>query len=251
LKQQSINTDDLIEFAKILGQQTDFREVLRLVAHKSAQFLKADLALVLMVNPDTRETVKTIIKDGKAIEQKEYRDIHIHVGGWIVNKGKPFLSHNIQIDDRFAKGLFDKIPLKSVAGVPLIIEGIIIGTLMLLYKNSSDFVKTGSIEFLESMAAVSVPFLRNTQKIRQFFESSVPETTLLLKYKNAGLYGKSRRFIEMLHAIEAAAKCDVRVLLLGKTGTGKELVARAIHKFSSRANFPFIAIECGASPIRY
>jgi len=84
LKQQSINTTDLFEFAKILGQQTDFQEVLKLVANKSAQFLKADLALVLMLNPDTRETVNTIFKDGQNIDQKEYRDIHIHVGGWKV-----------------------------------------------------------------------------------------------------------------------------------------------------------------------
>ncbi len=84
MKQQSINTTDLFEFAKILGQQTDFQEVLKLVANKSAQFLKADLALVLMLNPDTRETVKTIIKDGNLLK-KEYRDIHIHVGGWIIN----------------------------------------------------------------------------------------------------------------------------------------------------------------------
>ncbi len=62
---QSINTDDLFEFAKILGQQTEFREVIRLVAQKSAQLMKADLALILMLNPDTRGTVVTIIKEGE------------------------------------------------------------------------------------------------------------------------------------------------------------------------------------------
>lgn len=130
MSQPKINIEDLLEFARILGQQTDFNEVLRFVAHKSAQFLKSDLALVLMLNPDTRETVKTIIKDGKNIEQKEYRDIHIHVGGWIINNNKSFLSQNIQKDERFVKGLFDNVPLKSVAGVPLVIEGIIIGALI-------------------------------------------------------------------------------------------------------------------------
>jgi Nif-specific regulatory protein len=248
MSQANKNTKDLFEFAKILGLQTDFQEVLQLVAHKSAQFLKADLALILMLNPDTRETVKTIIKDGKYIDQKDYLDIHIHVGGWIIKNNKPFLSHHIQRDDRFVKGLFDEVPLKSVAGVPLIIEGIIIGALILLYQESSDFIKSNSIEFLENMAAISVPFLRNAQKIRQFFDSAVPEATLLLKYKNAGLYGKSPKFIALLHAIEATTKCDVRVILDGKTGTGKELIARAIHKFSSRADFPFIAIDCGAIP---
>ncbi len=248
MKQQGINTKDLIEFAKILRQQTEFQEVLRLVAHESAQFLQADLSLVLMVNPDTRETVKTIVKDGKAVEQKEYRDVHIHVGGWIVNKGKPFLSHDIQRDDRFAKGLFEKVPLRSVAGVPLIIEGITIGALMLLYEHSPDFINTGLKESLENMAAVVAPFLRNAQNISQFFDSALPETSLLIRYRNAGLYGRSPRFVELLRATEAATKCDARVLLVGKTGTGKELVARAIHHFGARANGPFVAINCGAIP---
>jgi transcriptional regulator with GAF, ATPase, and Fis domain len=242
------HNEDLFEIAKILGQQTDFNEVLRIVAQKSSQLLKADLALVIMLNPDTRETMKTIFKEGQSIKQKEYLDIHIHVGGWIISNRKAFLSHHIQKDDRFAKGLFDKVPIKAVTGVPLIIEGIIIGALIMLYRDSSDFINKSSTEFLENIAAISVPFLRNVQKLRQYFLSSIPEESLILKYKNAGLYGKSTRFIELLYAIEAAAKCDVRILLVGKTGTGKELIAKAIHKFSAREKFPFTAIDCGAIP---
>ena len=248
MKQQSENTNDLIEFAKLLGQQSDFQEILRLVAHHSAQILKADLALILMLNPDTRKTVKTIFKDGKTIEQKEYRDIHIHIGGWIINHKKSFLSHNIQKDDRFAEGLFDKIPIQSVAGAPLVIEGTIIGALILLYWDSAHSENTDLVNSLENLAAISVPYLRNAQKIREYFELDLPETSLLVKYNNAGLYGKSLRFIELLHAIEAAAKCNARVLLIGETGTGKELVAKAIHHFSSRAQNPFVAIDCGAIP---
>lgn len=246
--QQNIHNKDLFEFAKILGQQNDFQEILRLVAQKSAQFLEADLALILMLNPDTRKTVKTIFKDGKTIEQKEYRDIHIHIGGWIINHKKSFLSHNIQKDDRFAEGLFDKIPIQSVAGAPSVIEGTIIGALILLYWDSAHSENTDLVNSLENLAAISVPYLRNAQKIREYFELDLPETSLLVKYNNAGLYGKSLRFIELLHAIEAAAKCNARVLLIGETGTGKELIAKAIHHFSSRAKCPFVAIDCGAVP---
>jgi len=243
-----MNSDDLFEIARILGKQTDFPEVLRLVAHNSAQFLKADLALILMLNPDTRETIKTIIKDGKSIEQKEYRDIHIHVGGWIINNNKPFLSCHIQRDERFVKGLFDKVPIKSVAGVPLVIEGITIGALILLYQEFSEVNNENTVKPLENLAAISAPFLRNTQKIRAYFDSVLPESSLLQKYNNFGLYGKAPRFIELLHAIEAAARCDARVLLIGKTGTGKELIANAIYRFSSRENGPFVAVDCGAIP---
>jgi transcriptional regulator with PAS, ATPase and Fis domain len=248
MSKPTINNIDFFELAKILGQQTDFKEVVRLVANKATQLLKADLALILMLNPDTRKTVKTIFKDGKTIEQKEYRDIHIHVGGWIIDNRKPFFCVDIHNEKRFAKGLFDKIPAKGVAGVPLVIEGIIIGTLILLYKDSADFGSSELTGSLEQLAAVTAPFLRNAQKIREYFVSSLPDSSLIIKYNNIGLYGKSSRFIELLHAIEAATKIDTRVLLIGKTGTGKELIAKAIHNFSARAEYPFIATDCGAIP---
>ena len=246
MSQRDLHSNNLFEFTKILVHQSDFNEIVRLVSQKSAQILDADLALILMLNPDTRETIKTIFKDGKSIEQKEYRNIHIHVGGWIINKGKPFISQHIQKDDRFVKGLFDSVSVKSVAGVPLIIEDIIIGALILIYNKPSDITDKTIIDNLENIAAISAPFLRNVQKLRKYFQPVIPETSLILKYQDVGLYGKSPRFIELLHTIEAAARCDARVLLIGKTGTGKELIARAIHKFSSRAAGPFIPIDCGA-----
>ena len=243
---QSIYNDDLFEFIKILGQQTEFQEVVRLVAQKSAQLMHADLALILMLNPDTRGTVITIIKEGKFLEQKEYRNVHIHVGGWIVSKGTSFISQDIQTDDRFVKGLFKQVPFKSIVGVPLISEGIIIGALILLYRISLSSTNDNIGKSLENIAAITSPFLRNVQKIRQYFNSSVSESNLILKYKDAGLYGKSRQYVELLHSIEAAARCNARILLIGKTGTGKELVAKAIHRFSPRAAGPFIPIDCGA-----
>jgi transcriptional regulator with GAF, ATPase, and Fis domain len=237
---------ELIEFAKILGQQTDFEEILRLVANKTTQFLNADLALILMVNPDTRETVKTIFKDGKLTELREYQLIHIHIGGWILVHKQSFSSKNIQNDTRFIKGLFKESPVSAVLGVPLTVEGVTIGTLLVLYKQPRNSADQNSISYLENIAAIAVPFLRNVQKIKQFFVSPLPKGALIAKYEQVGLIGKSKKFQELLHAIEAAARCEVRVLLEGNTGTGKELIARAIHTFSSRSNGPFVAIDSGA-----
>ena len=53
---------------------------------------------------------------------------------------------------------------------------------------------------------------------------------------------------ELLAAIERAAASELPVLIQGETGTGKELVARAVHKMSSRAGQAFVAVHCGAVP---
>ena len=60
--------------------------------------------------------------------------------------------------------------------------------------------------------------------------------------------GKSRRFLEVLKLAEHVAPTDSTVLITGESGTGKEVVARYIHNLSSRAEGPFMSINCGALP---
>jgi DNA-binding NtrC family response regulator len=61
--------------------------------------------------------------------------------------------------------------------------------------------------------------------------------------------GESPALMEQVHKIPQIARCDACVLITGETGTGKEVCARAIHYLSSRANLPFVPINCGAIPI--
>ncbi len=60
------------------------------------------------------------------------------------------------------------------------------------------------------------------------------------------IIGKSAGTQEIVRQIQKVADSDLTVLIQGETGTGKELVARALHEESSRRNKPFVAIDCGA-----
>jgi len=68
------------------------------------------------------------------------------------------------------------------------------------------------------------------------------------EYGYEGLIGASQEMQEIYKQIEKVAPTESNVLLQGETGTGKELVARAIHRRSRRADGPFIAINCSAIP---
>ena len=59
-----------------------------------------------------------------------------------------------------------------------------------------------------------------------------------------GLVGRAPAFQEMLSLVSRAAPTDTSVLLLGETGTGKEMVARAIHEASARSRAPFVTVDC-------
>ncbi len=61
-----------------------------------------------------------------------------------------------------------------------------------------------------------------------------------------GLIGRSAGMLRVFKQVAHAAASDVPALVTGETGTGKELVARAIHRHSRRASQPFVAVNCGA-----
>jgi formate hydrogenlyase transcriptional activator len=63
-----------------------------------------------------------------------------------------------------------------------------------------------------------------------------------------GIIGQSSALRSVLQMVEHVAPSDSTVLLLGETGTGKELIARAIHDFSSRRDHSFARVNCAAIP---
>ena len=63
-----------------------------------------------------------------------------------------------------------------------------------------------------------------------------------------GIVGRSRTMQEMIHRAERVAETKSTVLITGETGTGKELVARAIHDRSAQRRMPLIKVNCAAIP---
>ncbi len=74
------------------------------------------------------------------------------------------------------------------------------------------------------------------ERVREVHEASVDPT--------GDFVGRSRRFREALELLHRAAPSEIPVLLLGETGTGKEIAARALHRASARRDGPFVPVEC-------
>src|SRR5712691_2366342 len=68
------------------------------------------------------------------------------------------------------------------------------------------------------------------------------------RLRRAGLVGESDAFLQAIGQVLKVAHSDATVLLRGETGTGKELVARAVHYCSPRQDRPFVPVNCGALP---
>src|SRR5919106_1276125 len=68
------------------------------------------------------------------------------------------------------------------------------------------------------------------------------------EFNHYGIVGRSRRMLEVIHTAEVVARTKSTVLITGETGTGKEMVARAIHYHSAQREMPLIKVNCAAIP---
>src|SRR4029077_10003469 len=77
---------------------------------------------------------------------------------------------------------------------------------------------------------------------------SMKETAIHTEWRSADIVGESKALRRVLGDIETVAPADSTVLIYGETGTGKELIARAVHDLSSRKPNGFVRLNCAAIP---
>lgn len=107
-------------------------------------------------------------------------------------------------------------------------------------------IQWGAWDYIEKPASVdeiTLPLLRALE-FRKEKKVSSPGLSL----QRDDIIGDSPQFNACLDLVTQAAASDVSVLIQGETGTGKEVIARAIHQNSSRSDQPFIIVDCGAIP---
>ncbi len=102
------------------------------------------------------------------------------------------------------------------------------------------------LEFLVAIADGFAPYVRAIERQEQLQRDA--ERILGTKGGTSRIVGKSKAINRVKSLVQKIAKTDINVVILGETGTGKELVARLIHDLSPRAMHPFIAINCAAVP---
>ena len=110
-----------------------------------------------------------------------------------------------------------------------------------LVKSGARDIITTPLKGIEVLSRLSLLVQRTPQK--EYITQTLKE-----KLGLRNIIGESPEFLSEMRKVSIVAKYDVRVTISGETGTGKEVVARAIHYLSHRSSMPFITFDCAATP---
>jgi formate hydrogenlyase transcriptional activator len=178
------------------------------------------------------------------------------VSGRVFRTGRPWVGDIRQLQ---RSGLDHRIA--SAAGVetlcllPLLRGNRVLGVLCLVRTEKNAF--TGSdLEFLSQIAGQVAIAIDNAFAYRQITELKDKlnqeklyfEDELRSEMNFEEIIGNSRVLLRVLKQVEAVAPTASTVLIYGETGTGKELIARAVHNLSQRQSNPFVKLNCAAIP---
>ena len=174
--------------------------------------------------------------------------------GRIAQGWGPMSTNDVRGDDRLPnKRWLEANALRAFAGYPLEYRGELLGVLALFSRRALSQHELDRLPIFSSQAAVAVKtaqlFAETTREKDRYHEDSrYLREEIRQRYDAREVLGESPSFRQVIDCIEQVAPTTATVLLHGETGTGKELLARAIHEFSRRRGRPLVKVNCAAVP---
>jgi transcriptional regulator with GAF, ATPase, and Fis domain len=140
------------------------------------------------------------------------------------------------------------LKLCSVMCAPLMQKGEVFGVIYLGNDNVVSLFDDRALEALTVFAAQASLLVQNAMLLDSLRRENLSLREAVSVKQYGDLIGSGASMREVFRRIEKVAGTDISVLVTGETGTGKEVVAREVHRRSLRAEGPFIAVNCGAIP---
>ena len=175
----------------------------------------------------------------------------------VLATGKPLVAHDTDIEKYPNPGFrrLVQLGMKSACLVPLIARDRPIGTLD-FGRTSDDPWTSEDVEFLVQVAGQIAMTVSNSLAFREMedlkdrlaTEKLYLEDEICLDQNIGNMVGEGPAFQAVLRGIQTVAPTGATVLITGETGTGKELVARAVHELSGRSKGSFVKVNCAAIP---
>jgi Nif-specific regulatory protein len=259
-EQAFIDLTCLYEITRHLASAMSLQECLEKIVTTLAEHKDMDNGTVSIIHPSTGE-LEIEVAHGITAEAKRRGRYKLGEGitGKVVATGEPIIVPQIgdeplflnrtrtRGDERKKKSSFLCVPIQAAQQT--------IGALSIdrMYPEGFGLQSENDLRFLTVVSGLIAETVQRVQHVNQEkellrLENSKLRRELSAKNRIEEIIGNSSRMQEVFDMVHRVADSNATVLLRGESGTGKTLVAKALHHNSSRANGPFVVVNCSALP---
>ncbi len=264
LAKQSVNRErerlrTLFEITDALVTKLDRDELFAAISGQLSKLIRYDFAMLRLCNESGTLDVYALdcALPGFAEAMKRVLDPAGLPSAEALVTGKPVVAYAADVD-RYPNPDFLRyveLGTQSVCLVPLIARDRVIGTLDLGRVTGENWTPE-DVEFVVQVAGQIAITVSNSLAYRQLSEIKdrlateklYLEDEICLDQNIGNMVGEGPGFQAIVRSIQTVAPTEATVLITGETGTGKELVARAIHETSGRQKGSFVKVNCAAIP---
>jgi transcriptional regulator with GAF, ATPase, and Fis domain len=237
---------DLMIVSGRLAAAIDPSEVVAAVLDVVVQVFNLEACSVGLLD-DAARRLRLFVSRGRGKVDEFELMVPAGIAGWVAKHGQGVVCNDVDKDERFFPGIdqHSGFRTRAVMCVPLQHGQRVLGVLEAINPRAPDEFAQRDLALLEAFATVVAAALERARVV-----SSLRESNVELRAAAADRYqlvlGPSAAMGSVVGLARRAATASTTVLLLGESGPGKEVAARAIHGWSPRADAPFVPVNCTA-----
>jgi transcriptional regulator with GAF, ATPase, and Fis domain len=235
-------------FSERLLANYDLGELLESLMDAVVEITNADKGFLILL-----EGNELRVKVARNLKRENLADALEQLSDSIVDKvvktKKAVIVSDALHDDEFGQAMsVMSLKLSSVMCVPLAERGNLLGCLYVGNNSVAQLFDETHLDGLTIFAAQASLLIRNALLVNELKLDNRLLSEKLEAMRFGDIIGSCPAMQEVFRKVSKIATTDISVLITGETGTGKELIARELHRRSGRAKGPFITINCGAIP---
>lgn len=250
----------IYELGNAFASQLDLDPLLELVAQKCREVLDAEGASILLLDSTGKELFFPYLANLDPEVARKLATLKFPategIAGEALRSGRALKVDDVASEQRFYS-LIDRhtgMETRAILAAPLIVNGEHLGVVEVINPLHRELFSNEDLVLLELLANSIAVAIRNTTRAEQLQAAQQTLRTQLGALRRdlaryelpENMIGASPEMTEVFRLVESVCASPISVLIEGETGTGKELLARAIHRLGDRADRPFLAINCAA-----
>ncbi len=217
------------------------------------EFTGAARGLVLLVDPEGSGAPQPRVRAARNVLREAVVDatgtLSDSIVRQVIESKRPVIVSDALTDTTFGKSeSVIALRLSSVMCVPLLNQGEVNGVLYVGNDDIKNLFNRRHLDLLTILAAQASLILHNAMLVSALRADKEKLAAELSDKRFGEIIGTCPSMVEVFRKLQKVATTDISVLITGETGTGKELIARELHRRSPRIKGPFVTVNCGAIP---